>query len=411
MAIPIVGLILGAIFGASLVLTGLTNPDKIIGSLRLKDFHALRTVVVSVLIAVLGTWLLGLGGVTHPDIKPTTVVTLLLGGTLVGVGLGITGFSPGTGLACAASGSVDALATVIGMLLGAHVYILIYPSIVTSLEKILNFGQITLPGVTGISEIPWIIAIFVAGILTLILTRRGRSEHSTQPDQAAQLGLGEGSEPARRAAITTDGLDAVGVFRMWKNFLFVVIVLSLVVLQAIFWLTNMGQVELDQHGGSRVGQSAIDANPSTPTAAEIQKPAIPRLLPFDLTIDHVTAIVDSASTILLFASVLYVLTIYVALLVSIKSRLGGLGHISRAFYLSVIALILLVPWQILLGRIGLGVIYTPDELANACATGVEGTSQTALLYLRFSGTWSLAILFLILAQCRGARWTGAALRR
>ena len=39
MSSPIVGLIMGVIFGASLVLTGLTNPDKIIGALRLKDFY------------------------------------------------------------------------------------------------------------------------------------------------------------------------------------------------------------------------------------------------------------------------------------------------------------------------------------------------------------------------------------
>jgi len=34
MSTPIVGLIMGVIFGASLVLTGLTNPDKIIGAFR-----------------------------------------------------------------------------------------------------------------------------------------------------------------------------------------------------------------------------------------------------------------------------------------------------------------------------------------------------------------------------------------
>ena len=43
---PIVGLIMGSIFGICLVLSGLTDPDKIIGSLRFKDFHVIRTVVV-----------------------------------------------------------------------------------------------------------------------------------------------------------------------------------------------------------------------------------------------------------------------------------------------------------------------------------------------------------------------------
>ncbi|UCC99552.1 MAG: YeeE/YedE family protein [Phycisphaerales bacterium] len=412
MAIPVVGLILGAIFGASLVLTGLTDPDRIIGSLRLKDFHALRTVVVSVLIALLGTWLLGMGGVAHLDIKPAAIVTLLMGGALVGIGLAITGFSPVTGLACAASGRIDALATVIGMLFGAHVYILIYPSIVAPLEKILNFGQVTLPQVTGTSEIPWLVAVFAAGILTLIFTRRGRSEHAELPSQTG-LGVSEGNHPAGSAALTTDGLDAVGVLRMWKNFLFVVIVLSLVLLQAMFWLTNTGQVELgrDAGSGAGTGQSAIEANPSATAAIETQEPAAPRLLPFDLTMDHITAAVNSVNAVLIFASVLYVATAYVALSISIGGGLGGLGHVSRAFYLSVVVLILLLPWQILFGRVGLGVIYAPDELADSCMTGAGGTLQTALFYLRFTGTWALAMLVLILAQRRSIRWTRAALRQ
>jgi uncharacterized membrane protein YedE/YeeE len=166
MAIPFVGLILGAIFGASLVLTGLTDPDRIIGSLRLKDFHALRTVIVSVLVAMLGVWLLGLGGAAHLDIKPAAILTVLIGGAFVGIGMGLTGFSPTTGLACAASGRIDALVTVIGMFLGAHVYLLTYPSIALPLEKILNFGEVTLPQVTGTSQIVWLVPVFAAGLNT-----------------------------------------------------------------------------------------------------------------------------------------------------------------------------------------------------------------------------------------------------
>jgi hypothetical protein len=69
MSIPIVGLIMGVIFGASLVLTGLTNPDKIIGALRLKDFYAIRTVAVFLLVGMLGTWILDLFGAANFDIK------------------------------------------------------------------------------------------------------------------------------------------------------------------------------------------------------------------------------------------------------------------------------------------------------------------------------------------------------
>jgi hypothetical protein len=407
MAIPFVGLILGAIFGASLVLTGLTDPDKIIGSLRLKDFHALRTIIVSVLVATLGAWLLGLGGAAHPDIKPAAILTVLLGGAFVGIGIGLTGFSPTTGLACAASGRIDALVTVIGMFFGAHVYILIYPSIVPPLEKILNFGEVTLPQVTGTSQIIWIAPVFAAGMVALVLTRRRGSGYGELPTQTANLGVSEGFVPGRGPAITADGLDAVRVFRLWKNSLFVVMVLSLACLQAIFWLTNTGQVEIsrDADSGINAGQTATEANPSAPASIQTRGPALPRLLPFDLTLRRITWVIHPVNAILVFACVLYSLTTYIALSVSIRSRLGGLAHISRAFYFSLVVLILVLPWQIVLAPIALGIIYTPSELVDSCTASAGGTFETAIFYLRFTGIWAVVCLVLILAQWRSFRWT------
>jgi hypothetical protein len=39
---------------------------------------------------------------------------------------------------------------------------------------------------------------------------------------------------------TTDCLEAVGVFRGWKNFLFIVAICCLVLLQVSFWLVDTG---------------------------------------------------------------------------------------------------------------------------------------------------------------------------
>jgi len=407
MAIPFVGIIIGAIFGASLVLTGLTDPDRIIGSLRLKDFHALRTVIVSVLVAMLGVWLLGLGGADHPDIKPAAILTVLIGGALVGIGLGLTGFSPTTGLACAASGRIDALVAVIGMFFGAHVYILTYPAIVPRLEKVLNYGQVTLPQLTGTSQIIWIAPVFAAGLVALVLTRRGGSGYSEPRAKTENLGLSEGIAAAGSPAIATDGLHAVSVFRLWKNSLFVVLVLALVCLQAIFWLTNTGQVQISRDDVSSIstGQTAAEEQPSGSATMPTRGPVLPALLPFDLTLKQITLVIHAVNTILVFACVLYCLTAYMALSVSIRNRLGGLTHISRTFYFSVLALILLLPWQIVLAPVGVGTIYTPHEMAKSCTTLAAGTYETVLFYLRFSGIWAAVCLVLTIAQWRSFRWT------
>lgn len=165
------GFSIGLLFGAFLFLGGLADPDKIIGTLRLKDFHAMRTIAVFVLAGMLGTWLLGLFGLAHMEVKPAAMASVLLGGALLGIGFGLTGFCPGTGLACAASGRLDALVSVIGMLGGALIYILIYPGVAAPLDAIANYGKVTLPEVTGVPGAVWVVGFVSAGSLVLALTR------------------------------------------------------------------------------------------------------------------------------------------------------------------------------------------------------------------------------------------------
>jgi len=165
------GLLVGVLFGMYLFKAGLADPDKIIGTLRLKDFHAMRTIAVFVLVGMLGTWLLGLAGAANLSVKPATMVTVLIGGALLGVGFGMTGYCPGTGLACAASGRIDALVTVVGMLLGALVFVLIYPGVVAPLEAVADYGKKTLPEITKTNAAWWVVPIVCVGGLALWLTR------------------------------------------------------------------------------------------------------------------------------------------------------------------------------------------------------------------------------------------------
>ena len=44
---------------------------------------------------------------------------------------------------------------------------------------------------------------------------------------------------------TTDCLEAVGVFRGWKNFLFIIAACCLLVLQTSFWVVNLELVKID----------------------------------------------------------------------------------------------------------------------------------------------------------------------
>jgi uncharacterized membrane protein YedE/YeeE len=171
METTLLGLAIGGLFGAGLYLAGLAEPDKIIGTLRLKDFHALRTIAVFVLVGMGGTWVLAMNGLAHWDIKPATLPSVLLGGGLLGIGFGMTGYCPGTGLSCAISGRFDALVTVLGMLLGALGFILVYPHVVPAMEGVADFGNKTLPEMTGTDAAFWVVPIVAIGTLLLLLTR------------------------------------------------------------------------------------------------------------------------------------------------------------------------------------------------------------------------------------------------
>lgn len=424
MSTPIVGLIMGAIFGASLVLAGLTDPDKIIATLRLKDLHAMRTVAVFVLIGMLGAWVLGLAGAANLNIKPAAVVSLLIGGALFGIGLGLTGFGPGSALASAASGRIDALSTIIGMLCGAHLYVLIYRPIAVPLEKLLDYGQVTLPQMTGGSPISWIIPIVAAGSLTLLLTKGVRSGDVESQQKAGKLAMDEDFFATRGLALATDCIEVAQMFRRWKNLLFVIVMLCLLLLQGSFWLVKTGYIEIDSGASIAAGgrdkptgdvAKAVMTGPNRSSGEAAEAPAKARLNlglhVLDITFGRVSLVVRAANAVLVFASMLYALTLFCGLTVSFGGRLGGQNHISRAFYLSLIMLVLLLPWQTILGSMAPGAIYTAPELAKWCRADAGGMLDTVLLYLRFTGYWALVVIVLLLAQLRSFRWSRVILRK
>ena len=94
----------GTVFGAGLVIAGMTNPDKVLAFLTLNQHWDPALIFVmgsAVVVATLGYWLIGKRGQPLFDSSfhaPTNQVIdqpLLVGAGLFGVGWGISGFCPG----------------------------------------------------------------------------------------------------------------------------------------------------------------------------------------------------------------------------------------------------------------------------------------------------------------------------
>lgn len=171
----ILALGVGGVFGMALVLAELADPDRIIGTLRLKDLHAMRTIAMFVLTSMVGVYVLSQAGLANLSIKPAIMIPVSVGGCLLGLGFGMTGFCPGTGLACAASGRGDAWIAVIGMLLGGLAFIFLSPLILPSMSSTWDYGKTTLPTFTGYSAHIWVGGCVGVGGLLLFLTRPRRN--------------------------------------------------------------------------------------------------------------------------------------------------------------------------------------------------------------------------------------------
>ena len=131
----------------------------------------MRTIGMFVVTSMVGVWVLEQAGLAHLSIKPAVILPVLLGGGLLGLGFGMTGFCPGTGLACAAAGRSDAWVSVAGMFVGALVFIVIAPWIVAPMESVWDLGKARWPEVIGIDP-GWCVGVVaVAGGAVLYLTR------------------------------------------------------------------------------------------------------------------------------------------------------------------------------------------------------------------------------------------------
>jgi hypothetical protein len=132
---------------------------------------------------------------------------------------------------------------------------------------------------------------------------------------------------------------------------------------------------------------------------------------FGVTFKHLAMGIRVVNAILILITILYCLTILFALKISLVGRLGGINHICRAFFLSLIMVLLLLPWQRIFCGVIIGAIYTPCEMMKWISAGTGTILDVVLFYLRFCGFWLLILLLLICSQLRSGRWTKTILRR
>jgi uncharacterized membrane protein YedE/YeeE len=124
---------LGAAFGFVLERSGFGRAQKLVAQFYLTDMTVFRVMFTAVVTAALGTSLLAAVGLL--DLRavtinyPTFLWPMVAGGLLVGAGFVISGYCPGTSVVAAASGKLDGLLTVAGVVIGAVAYAELQPAV------------------------------------------------------------------------------------------------------------------------------------------------------------------------------------------------------------------------------------------------------------------------------------------
>ena len=174
MSLLIIGFLIGCVFGAILFLGGASSYRKILGTLLLKDMTIIKLMMTAIGVGSLGVYLLDLGQLANFSIKPADVWGIAAGGAIFGVGWAVSGYCPGTCVVGASEGKLDAVATLMGALVGGLLFAWAFPSLEGLLIQNANFGAITLGEVLGIDGIYLAIAMSAAMLYTAFFVLKDR---------------------------------------------------------------------------------------------------------------------------------------------------------------------------------------------------------------------------------------------
>lgn len=175
-----IAVIIGIAFGFVLERAGLGSARKLTGQFYFTDFAVFQVMFTAIVTAMLGIFVLaklGLLDMSRVSVPETWLLPQLLGGVLFGVGFVMGGLCPGTGCVAAASGKLDGLVLIAGMLAGTVLFGEVFP-LFSGFYGSTPRGRFTLPALLHLPE--WAVVVLVtAGALASFAALgalRGRPE-------------------------------------------------------------------------------------------------------------------------------------------------------------------------------------------------------------------------------------------
>jgi rhodanese-related sulfurtransferase/uncharacterized membrane protein YedE/YeeE len=158
----VVAVVIGMAFGFFLERGGLGNSRKLAAQFYLTDLTVFKVMFTAILTAGVGLYLLawlGIVDLAYVYLNPTYLIPQLLAGLLFGVGFITAGLCPGTAVVSVATGKLDGLMTLVGILIGIAVFAELFP-LLEPFYYSTSLGQVSLSQLLPLSP---------GGILLLVV--------------------------------------------------------------------------------------------------------------------------------------------------------------------------------------------------------------------------------------------------
>lgn len=161
------GLCAGALFGFLLQRGGVAEFNVIVQQFLFKNFTVIKIMLTAIFVGGIGTYSLLYSGIL-PALSVSVFAHLgvLIGGLIFGVGMAILGLCPGTCIAAAGQGSLDAWYGLLGMLVGALLFVPFATWFQNTLYGHVFTPVLTLPLLFGVS--PFIL-LSILGCMVLLM--------------------------------------------------------------------------------------------------------------------------------------------------------------------------------------------------------------------------------------------------
>ncbi len=126
----VIALVIGLFFGYILENAGFSSSRKIAGLFYGYDFTVLKVFFTAGIVAMVGIIFLNFYGLLNIDvifINPFYWPSAIVGGLIMGLGMVVGGYCPGTSICSSAIGKIDAMVFLFGITIGIFLFILTYP--------------------------------------------------------------------------------------------------------------------------------------------------------------------------------------------------------------------------------------------------------------------------------------------